>query len=99
MRIRWCAFGLCVVLVQVSLAAEPVKKSKKLEVPGKPAATPITLTGATVPATSSRKQLEELLQAPAKLDFGDRKQVTVRDILDRLHEQHHLSLRFDTPTL
>jgi hypothetical protein len=48
---------------------------------------------------SGRKQLEALLQTPAKLDFEKRKQASIQEILDRLREQHHFSLRFDTPTL
>jgi hypothetical protein len=62
------------------------------EVPTKPVAGPR-------PAVVGRKQIEALLQSPAQLDFEGRKAVSVREVLDRLHEQHHLSLRFDLPTL
>lgn len=48
---------------------------------------------------SSRTQLEALLLTPAKLDFEGRKQVSVREVLDGLHQQHQLSVRFDIPVL
>jgi hypothetical protein len=94
MKRRLCAVGLCLVLACAAMAGEAPRKPKKAEPVPAPAATAVQL-----PSASGRKQLEALLQAPAKLDFGDRKQVTVGEVLDRLHEQHHLSLRFDTPTL
>ena len=51
-----------------------------------------------VPVTG-RKQLEALLLQPAKLDFGERKSASVKEILQQLREKHHLSIRFDLPTL
>jgi hypothetical protein len=48
---------------------------------------------------SGRKKLEGLLQAPANLDFGSLQTVTIKEVLDQLHKQHHLSIRFDLPTL
>ncbi len=50
-------------------------------------------------ALSGRKKLEAQLQTPAKLDFGQRKMVSVKEVIDQLHEQHQLSIRFDSPTL
>ncbi len=95
MKRRLCAVGLSVVLTCAAIAGEPPRTiSKKAGPLPAPAATAVQ-----TPSAAGRKQLEALLQAPAKLDFGDRKQVTVGEVLDRLHEQHHLSLRFDTPTL
>jgi len=94
-----CATGLCVVLVAAAVAAEPEKKepakrSKKLTPAFATAATPVA-----IPSASARKQLEALLETPARLDFKDRQRVTVGDVLERLHEQHDLSFRFDAPTL
>jgi hypothetical protein len=48
---------------------------------------------------SGRKAWEALLRAPARLDFGSRSTVTMQEVLDQLHKQHHLSYRFDVPTL
>jgi hypothetical protein len=45
-----------------------------------------------------RKKLEAVLKAPAGLDFGERKQVPAREVLDQLRERHHLSMRLDLPT-
>ncbi len=53
---------------------------------------------AAAPITGRRK-LEALLQSPARLDFGQRETVTVKELLARLHQQHQLSIRFDVPTL
>jgi hypothetical protein len=47
----------------------------------------------------SRKKLEALLQTVADLDYGDRQTVTVKEVFDDLHRKHHLSIRFDVPTL
>src|SRR5690242_14434835 len=92
-----CTLGLCVVFVGAVVAAEPEKKepAKRSRKSAPLSATPATPL--TIPST--RRQLEELLETPARLDFKDRKRVTVGDVLDRLHEQHDLSLRFDAPTL
>ena len=49
--------------------------------------------------SAGRKQIEALLQSPAQLDFGTRKAITVQEVLDQLHQQHRLSIRFDRPTL
>jgi hypothetical protein len=46
-----------------------------------------------------QKKWEKLLNEPADLDFGDRKTVTVKELLDGLRERHKLSLRLDIPTL
>ena len=42
--------------------------------------------------------LEATLHEPAALEFASDKPVTVGDILDQLHRQHGLSIRFDVPT-
>ena len=42
--------------------------------------------------------LEATLHEPAALEFSSDKPVTVGDILDQLHRQHGLSIRFDVPT-
>src|SRR3954468_14427349 len=88
MKRQFCLLGLCLSFVGSAVAAEP---------PGQAAVT--SKAGIPLRVISRRAQLEELLLTPAKLDFEGRKQVTVREVLDQLHEQHHLSLRFDTPTL
>jgi hypothetical protein len=50
-------------------------------------------------AIVGRKQIEALLQAPANLDLGNHPTVTVGELLDMLHKRHHLSIRFDIPSL
>jgi len=46
-----------------------------------------------------KEKLEAQLHAPAKLDFGGRQTVTIREVLDELRQEQHLSVRFDMPTL
>ena len=46
-----------------------------------------------------RKQIEEILRSPADLDFYEHPTTTVGGLLVMLHERHHLSIRFDIPTL
>jgi len=48
---------------------------------------------------TGKQKLEAQLHAPAKLDFGDRQTVTIREVLDQLRHEQHLSIRFDMPTL
>jgi len=48
---------------------------------------------------SGRQKIEAILRSPANLDFGDRKSVTIQEVLDQLHEKHQLSIRMDTPTM
>jgi hypothetical protein len=88
MKRQLCVVGICLGFMASAIAADPPQKGK-------------ASAKATVPPRriSGRTQLEALLLSPAKLDFEGRKQVTVREVLDQLHQQHHLSLRFDTPTL
>ena len=50
-------------------------------------------------AALGRKGVEAALQSAAQLDFGGRQAVTVQELLDQLHQRHHLSIRFDWPTL
>ena len=83
-----CAVGLCVVLAHAAVAVEPPQKSE-----------PSSATAVHVSSEPGRKQLEALLQTPANLHIGKRKQLSVGAVFDQLHEQHHLSIRFDTPTL
>jgi hypothetical protein len=80
--------GMCLGFVSSAIAADPPQKGKAS---AKAAVPPRVISG--------RTQLEALLLSPANLDFEGRKQVTVREVLDQLHQQHQLSLRFDTPTL
>ncbi len=80
--------GMCLGFVSSAIAADPPQKGKAS---AKAAVPPRVISG--------RTQLEALLLSPANLEFEGRKQVTVREVLDQLHQQHHLSLRFDTPTL
>ncbi len=57
---------------------------------------------ATAKPTASpfdRKHIEAALQSPAQLDFDNRDTVTVKELLDQIHERHGLSIRFDMPTL
>lgn len=88
MKRHFCVVGICLGFISFAIAADPPQKGKAS---AKAAVPPRVISG--------RTQLEALLLSPAKLDFDGRKQVTVREVLDQLHQQHHLSLRFDTPTL
>jgi len=49
--------------------------------------------------TGGKKHWEAHLRHPAKLSFGDRSDITVADVIAELRTQHHLSVRFDLPTL
>ncbi|MDB5348155.1 MAG: hypothetical protein JWP89_6532 [Schlesneria sp.] len=80
--------GICLGFISSAIAAD---LPQKVEASAKAAVPPRIISG--------RTQLEALLLSPANLDFEGRKHVTVREVLDQLHQQHHLSLRFDTPTL
>src|SRR5262245_25667311 len=55
------------------------------------AAPAVTMTG--------RRKIEAQLHSPARLNFGDRQTVTIREMLDQLRHEQHLSIRFDVPTL
>ncbi|HEY4261182.1 MAG TPA: hypothetical protein VGM98_13540 [Schlesneria sp.] len=88
MKRHLCVVGICLGFMSSAIAADP---PQKVEASAKAAVPPRVISG--------RTQIEALLLSPAKLDFEGRKQVTVREVLDQLHQQHHLSLRFDTPTL
>ncbi len=101
------SFALCLVSSGVITAGEPSEKietSKAAALPkaSAPAAgTPLLKPAPNlqvVPLTGRRK-LEAQLQAPADLDFGQRLRISAREILGQLHERHHLSIRFDVPTL
>lgn len=80
--------AICSGFMSSAIAAEPPQN-----------AAPAAKAEAQPRVISGRTQLEELLTAPAKLDFAGRKQVTVREVLDGLHQQHQLSVRFDIPIL
>lgn len=69
-----------------------------LAVQNVPAAEPVQKTEPPA-SVIGREPIEELLQSPADLDFGQGATVTAGDLLDMLHKQHHVSIRFDTPTL
>ena len=88
MTLRLCVAGSCVVLAQAAFGGDP---PHDLERPAAVVAKPAAAMG--------RKQLEVKLQTPAKLELAGRKQVTIREVLNQLHQQHQISLRFDTPTL
>ncbi len=47
----------------------------------------------------TRKQIEAMLAEPAELNLGSRPTVTVGELLRQLHERHHLSIRYDIPSL
>lgn len=89
MKRSLCVFAMGLALSASLWAADAPKKGKATPPPAP----------TTPRAISGRTQLETLLQAPAKLDFDGRHRITVREILDKLHEHHRLSLRFDSPTL
>jgi hypothetical protein len=96
--------GLCLVTEGWAYASEPPHTSEAPHAwPQAAAAAPATLQPVDdkKPATtlSGRKKLEGQLQAPANLEFGQRQSVTIKEVLDKLHNEHHLSLRFDLPTL
>lgn len=98
--------ALCLAAVDTAIAEEqvPVQEphrvaessasaaSAKSEAHPKPAV-------ANSSSLSGRRKLETLLQQPAKLEFGGRKHVSVKEVLDQLRERHPLSIRFDIPTL
>lgn len=91
MKRSLCVFTIGLALSASLLAADAPKNGN---VPPSPSPAPRAPR-----AISGRAQLETLLQSPAKLDFEARNRVSVREILDKLHEKHRLSLRFDSPTL
>jgi hypothetical protein len=83
------SLGLSVILAVPAIGGEPVRKAR----PDAPSGSAPSLSSA------ARKDFECLLQTPSRLDFGDRKRVTVGEVLERIREQHHLSMRFDMPTV
>jgi hypothetical protein len=103
------AAGICLGLTHLLSAAEPPKNLTGPRQVGHLATLPSDSTAeppraqaadATLASTTfGRKGLESLLQSPAKLDFGGRETVTIKELLDQLHERHQLSVRFDVPTL
>jgi hypothetical protein len=103
------AAGICLALGHGSSAAEPPRNvggprqaGHISTVPSDSAAgAPQALAADVQPAAASvgRKALESLLQSPAKVDFGHRETITIKELLDQLHERHQLSIRFDMPTL
>ncbi|MFO1019605.1 MAG: hypothetical protein U0903_02715 [Planctomycetales bacterium] len=58
----------------------------------------VPLTAGSLSLTARRKAVESKLQTPANLDFGDRKQASVKEILEQLHAKHQLSIRMDVTT-
>ena len=100
--------SLCLVANGRLLAAEPLVNAAAPPAAINSSAAPAGTTPAILPpasdakpaqSPSGRKEIEAQLQAPAKLDFGQRSTVTIKELLDQLHEQHQLSIRFDIPTL
>jgi hypothetical protein len=91
MKNGFVAFAAGCVLSVTALAAEPQPTS---------AAEPSAATQRSGSSGSTaRRRWEALLQEPAKLDFGARQRVTVREVLHELNVVHGMSFRFDTPTL
>src|SRR5580693_8807688 len=101
------AAGICLALGHGSSAAEPPRSIAGPRQAGhisalasdSAAGAPQALAADDKPAAAvvGRKALELLLQSPAKLDFGHRETVTIKELLDQLHERHQLSIRFDMP--
>lgn len=91
---------ICTVLLLVASCMSAVASAE--EATKKEAGSAETqATGTSVPdltAVSGRKEIEALLRSPAKLDFSGRTNVSGKEILDQLREQHQLSIRFDLPT-
>src|SRR5262245_26968046 len=98
-RISFC-LALCLAAQSSLLAGDPVANQ-----PPRQATSPVHMSSATMTRFKAghelqgRKKIEALLQTVANLDYGDRETVTVKEVLDDLHRQHHLSIRFDFPTL
>jgi len=105
----WClkSLGVCVLFCGAVLAGEPRDTSDTSKAGTLPkTSTPASGTALLKPAPnaqavpkSGRRNLEAQLLAPADLDFGPRQRISAREVLDQLHERHHLSIRFDVPTL
>jgi hypothetical protein len=103
------AAGICLALGHASSAAEPPRNVAGPRQAGhistlpldSTAAAPQALAADAKPAAAAvgRKALESLLLSPAKLDFGQRDTITIKELLDQVHERHQLSIRFDMPTL
>jgi len=89
--------AICFAAAPWLLAEEPAsleKTSSKV-----PAVLQAPKDAAPAATMSGRRKIEAQLQSPAKLDFGGRPTVTVRELLDQLRHEQHLSIRFDLPTL
>lgn len=107
-RFSYClAFGL--VFQSVVLAGEPQPTTPPAKSRGA-AWSPLRATAASATAPGEirtapsrelqgRKKLDALLQSTANLNYDGRDKVTVKEVLDDLHRQHQLSIRFDMPTL
>ncbi len=84
---------ICLLVFSATVVAAPPETRQP------PAAISPAADAKPAQPVAGRKQIEALLQAPAQLDFGTRKAITVQELLDQLHQQHRLSIRFDRPTL
>jgi hypothetical protein len=103
------AAGICLAVGHGSSAAEPPRNPTGPRQAGHISTVPldssagapqaIAADASTVERAVGRKALESLLQSPANLQFGHRETITIKELLDQLHERHPLSIRFDMPTL
>src|ERR1700730_16073305 len=103
------AAGICLAVGHGSSAAEPPRNLTGPRQAGHISTVPldssagapqaIAADASTVQRAVGRKALESLLQSPANLQFGHRETITIKELLDQLHERHPLSIRFDMPTL
>jgi len=89
--------ALCFATAPWLLAEEPASLEKTSS--SAPAVLQAPKDAAPAAMVSGRRKIEAQLQSPAKLDFGGRQTVTIRELLDQLRRQQHLSIRFDLPTL
>jgi hypothetical protein len=88
--------AICFATATWLLAEEPASSEKTAY--KAPAVLQAPKDAAPAATMSARRKIEAQLQSPAKLDFGDRQTVTIREVLDQLRQQH-LSVRFDMPTV
>jgi hypothetical protein len=104
-----CVLAFCLALQSLLAAGEPqpnLAPAKSQAPAWSPTrATPVSATIAAEVRSKprgdlhGRKKIEALLQTAANLDYPERETVTVQELLDDLHRQHHISIRFDRPTL
>ncbi len=92
----WLALFVCSSTIAVAQESSPKPtRSVGEEVSSKS----FDAAAAGYPIRQREHGLEAILHEPAGLEFPSGKPVAVGDILDQLHKQHGLSIRFDVPTL